>query len=285
MQFRGSSEPLLAHRRGITPWERVRLWWGSSPDFPLSRVATRLALTGRHVYVERRDGTRTRIARERVRGFRAEGPFVLFGVTDAEDLILPSRPECELQGMLESGDERTTPMRYDTGLAAASIASVALATASVWVLEPMAPARVWQLLRYGPPFSESGLTAYAGLGLSLLALFLFLWAPSRVRVDRTGILRRRGVIPWLAFRCAPEEVRGTSVQEIRGPTKSGNEVVMVRVLVDLRTPRRVGTWTKRESVPLDSYPVRQGAEPLEAIRDKARRRARHAARLLGVPAR
>ena len=214
--FRGASEPLLAERRGLSLSERVRIWLGSSPDFPLTRVATRLALTGRHVYVERRDGSRTRVARERVRGHRVEGPFALFAVEGAEDLVLPHRPECDLQGVLESGDERATPMLYDAGLVASAVASTVAAIASLWILADLGAARVWELMRRGPPFSESALTAYAGVGLAALALFFFLWGPSRVRVDRAGILRRRGVIPWLAFRCTPDEVQHTAVEELRG---------------------------------------------------------------------
>ena len=57
---------------------------------------------------------------------------------------------------------------------------------------------------------------------------------------------------------------------------------MIRVLVELREPKRLGTFTRRPRVPLDTYPVRATREPLEAIRHQARRRAERAARLLGV---
>ncbi|MBW2462740.1 MAG: hypothetical protein JRH11_13905 [Deltaproteobacteria bacterium] len=70
--FRGQAMPVVARRRAPTLPERLRLLWHSTPELTYRRSVKRLVLTPGHLYVERFDGDRARVARGCIRGRRLD---------------------------------------------------------------------------------------------------------------------------------------------------------------------------------------------------------------------
>lgn len=250
--FRSGAEPALASRGAPSPWERVRLFWFSSPELPLEHVARRAVLTSSYVYVERMTGRRERVRRAMLRGFRREGGRLIVGVVDGEDLVLPFRVGCALQAQLLAqlggkAGERWVG-RQHVRLGAASSAAAGLAA---WTLlaaiRPETVRAHWALELYT---SETCLRAYFGVGLALVALALLLWVPMRVRVDALGVEVRRGLVPWLPFFLPAERVAAVVVNERRSKVRGREQFLFYAVELRFDPPTRLASLTRRSALPL-----------------------------------
>ncbi|GAB5545683.1 MAG: hypothetical protein SangKO_054430 [Sandaracinaceae bacterium] len=226
--FRSGAEPALASRDAPSAWERVTLFWFSTPELPLERVARRAVLTSSYVYVQRFDGRRERVRRDQLRGFRREGGRLIVGVREGEDLVLPLRAKCEVQARLlaqlgSQADAKWTGWRrVEVAVAGAVIAAAAAGV----MLRPTSLADVMTHWGLGLYTSEVCLRVYVGVAACVVLLFCLLWLPMRARVDALGVEVRRGLIPWLPFFLPAEQVDGVRVVEVRGNTKHHRNVLM-----------------------------------------------------------
>ncbi len=231
--FRGQAMPVVARRRAPTLRERFRLLWHSTPELTYRRSAKRLLLTPGHLYVERFDGDRSRVARGSIRGRRLDRGRVVYGVVDGEDLALLPREGCDVVGALEAqlrGNSELTGSVTKTdgyGLSVA-IAIVAWVIAGELYREVSLEDFLHRIAQYGNYTSETALTFYGVVGLAVFGLVVLLAAPVRTRIDAVGVHRARGIFPWLHTVEAPEEFRGVVVSKMRR-TESGIPHIRLRV--------------------------------------------------------
>ncbi len=289
--FRGSAEPVVAQRNGATLRERVGLWWRSTPDHPSDRAARRIVLSSRYVYVERFDGTLGRVRLDQLHGERlhAKG-LLLYGVRQAEDLMLPYRAGCEVQRHIASavrGKTTEQPWCETHGLVGWVLLAAVLAALSAIVFVEYDPAEGWARIREnGMWTSESALGLYAGIGLIVLALLAFLWGPSRWRIDEVALTRTRGALPWMPFTLPPEAFRGTRITPSYHKTKNRPRYHSgwhVRLL--LADKQRVGSLFKTQHVVLKYFSfggARPAPDKQAAVSEAAQQLARRIEALLRI---
>lgn len=243
--FRGAAEPVVAERRGVTWRERARLFWHSSPEHPLARTAERVAVTPRHVYVERRDRARVRLPLERLHGARLDAGQVVYGVREGEDLLLPYRAGCPVQLQLDAAARGGAPVDpYETteGQVGALVVLWMAGCGALSLLMSYPPSEAVERIRGGLFLAESALGTYAGIAAALLALLALLLGSSRWRIDAVTVRRTRGILPFLTFSLPPEEVRRAVVRhEWSDPNRGPRRRVGVSVHLELVRPRRLGT--------------------------------------------
>lgn len=253
--FRGSSEPVLAQCGGLSLAQRVRLFWRSSPDLPAGRIAERVMLTAAHVYAQRRDGTRERAPREALVGMRRDGPVLVVGVLDAEDLFVPWHARCPVEAALTEQLGRKGELRWQHGrLAGAVTAFIAGAWSIDWLREHP-PARAIDHIAQGMFTSDAVLYAGGGILVGLVALLGLLWIPAWVRVDATGVEVRRGLIPWLPFRRPPEDFDGAGYRAEYG---KGSVLVAYKVAMTLRERSRFASFWAVDHVQIGYVPAKDG---------------------------
>ncbi len=240
--FRGRSEPIEAERRGLSGLERLQLFFQSSPDFPDKRVARRAVLTPNHLYVARMDGTEARVARTALRGVRHMGRLTVLGVVDDEDVLLPRRLGCPLQDalVLQLGEQPPIHIPFARVLGLIMTLITGLIAAAVFSEYSYATwRRHWGM---GLSTSESSLGFYAGVGVCLLGLLFFLWIPTRLVIDETGVTRRRGFIPWMSFHYPPEKFSGVRVLPVYDQPRRGGRVLAGHgVVLTFHSPMRFGS--------------------------------------------
>jgi hypothetical protein len=241
--FRGRSEPVEAERDGLSGLERLQLFFQSSPDFPDKRVVRRAVLTPSHLYAARMDGTEARVARTALRGVRHVGRLTVLGVVDDEDVLLPRRVGCPLQDalVLQLGEQPPIHIPFARVLGFVMTLVTSLIAATVFSEYSYATwRRHWGM---GLTTSESSLGFYAGLALCGLALLFFLWIPSRLVIDQTGVTRRRGLLPWMSFHYPPEKFSGVKVATVWGhDNRRGRYAAGKAVLLTFRRPMRFGSF-------------------------------------------
>jgi hypothetical protein len=280
--FRGASQPVLARRDGITLAERMRLFWRSSPDLPAQRVVAKARLTEQHVYVERRDGSRERVARSMLRGVRRDGPALVIGVREGEDVFLLERRSCALQSALIASAVHGGELRFAQGVKECAILAAIAAAIAFGLFLEYGIGRPLVHLRIGLYTSETMLGFYGALLASGIGLLAMLWWPSRIRVDATGVERRRGLVPWLVFRRPPEDFAAVgTLTEHADPHRGANRVVAVRVSLELRQSARFGTVWPTRYVLLDRIVPKNTHYPTDA-RTKALDVAERVRGILGL---
>lgn len=272
--FRGGTEPVLAERAGPGLLERFWLFWHSTPDQPVAHAAKRATLTQAYLYVQRFDGKRRRVARERLHGVRRTRHRVLVGVAEDDDLVLPHRPGCALQRELIDGLSPGAGAAWATRhyvVMAMLMALVCGFGAFFFVSFTMDDAMMaW---REGTYLANEAIPFYAGLIAGALALVSVFWMPMWLRVDRLGVEVRRGMVPWLVFFAPREEVVGSRVRKHVVKNKNGTTETWIAEL-ELRQPMRLGTFAKDKWVRLGEVNI--------ARLDKAQDLCRKALDVLGV---
>ncbi len=252
--FRGRSEPIEAERGGLSGLERFQLFFQSSPDFPDKRVVRRAVLTPNHLYVARMDGTEARVPRTALRGVRHVGRLTVLGVVDDEDVLLPRRVGCPLQDalVLQLGEQPPIHIPFARALGFFMTLITSLIASAVFSEYSYATwRRHWS---DGLTTSESSLGFYAGVGLCVLALLFFLWIPTRLVIDETGVTRRRGLVPWMSFHYPPEKFSGVRVQTIWGHTRNrGRYMAGSAVVLAFRQPMRFASLLPRTQTRLRNF--------------------------------
>lgn len=284
--FRGGAEPIVAERVGLRAVERLRLFWHSDPDHPFGRTAERVVVTPQHVYVVRRDGTKARVALDQLHGERLDRGRVIYGVRDGDDLLLSYRDDCAVQVRLAAavrGADPVEPWRGSYGLWSSIVLSVmAWAVGGlVYVSHPIGEAI--DRVSNGLYFAESVLGTLAAFGMLAFGTVVFLWAPSRWRIDAVAVTRARGVVPWLSFSVPPDRFRRAVLKDYwlrpknGAPRHSGWWVGL-----ELRTPTRVGSIGKVSAVDLWFVRRDQPGTPTISQRSEALDVAERLRRLLGL---
>lgn len=198
--FRGRSEPIVAHRNGVTLRERWRLFWKHSPDHDSKRAVQRAMLTSTHLYVRRVDGSKGRLPREMVRACRRMDHRLLFGVDDGEDIILMHRNDDSLEEELINlaGASGEAWVHQSSLSPTIWLTFVGLGFA-VGLFSEYSLTELRDRWSHGLYTAEVCLGVYAGVLAILVALFAVFWLPSRIHVDRLGVERRRGVFGIFHF--------------------------------------------------------------------------------------
>ncbi|RLB54979.1 MAG: hypothetical protein DRJ42_07530 [Deltaproteobacteria bacterium] len=231
--FRGQAMPVVARRRAPTLRERFRLLWHSTPELTYRRSAKRLLLTPGHLYVERFDGDRSRVARGSIRGRRLDRGRVVYGVVDGEDLALLPRGGCDVIAALEAqlrGDSEPTGSitKTEGHMLSVGVAVVAWVLAVQLYREVSFGDFLRRIARDGSHTSETALIVYGVAGLALFGVVVLLAVPVRTRIDAVGVHRARGIFPWLHTVEAPEDFRGVVVSKMRR-TESGIPHIRLKV--------------------------------------------------------
>jgi hypothetical protein len=130
--------------------------------------------------------------------------------------------------------------------------------------------------------SETALGFYGGVGAILVTLVALLWLPAWTRIDETGVERRRGLVPWLAFRRPPEDFERVELVRVMGyPGRSTvRQLLALAVELVMRRAGRLGTLAPRKSLALRLHMART-----RGARDEAASFAAAVARALSVPVR
>ncbi|MCB9593956.1 MAG: hypothetical protein H6719_14580 [Sandaracinaceae bacterium] len=274
--FRAGAEPVVAERRGVGPLERARLFWFSDPDHPFARTVEHVVVTPRHVYVQRADGTRERASLEQLHGERLDRGRVIYGVRDGEDLLLPYRDACAVQVRLAAavrGAEPAEPWRDRQWLWTSVVLAVLAEGLAAGLVQSYSLDDARRHLTIGLYTSETLLGFYAALGASAFGAFLFLWGPSRWRIDAVAVTRTRGVIPWLTFSLSPERVRRAVLGRMYAKPKHGAAYHSGwSVSLELREPARIGTLRRLRQIELqivffEHSPSRRAASKVTQYRD------------------
>lgn len=244
--FRGGAEPIVAQRIGLRPTERLRVFWHSDPDHPVARTGERVVVTPHYVYVHRKDGAKLRAPLDRLHGERLDRGRVIYGVKDGDDLLLPYRDRCEVQERLAAvvrGGEPVEPWRDTHNLVATLLFAIPALAVGVGLYVSYPIATALDRIAEGLYTAESVLGTAGAFGLLALGVFLFLWAPSRWRIDAVAVTRSRGVIPWLSFSVPPDRFRRAVIQDAHiKPKNRPRQHIGWRVDLELREPTRVGSF-------------------------------------------
>lgn len=281
--YQSLAEPVVAQRSGLGPLERFRLFWRSTPELPSKRAANRVVLTPSHLYVERVDGSTQRVRLEALRGRRVEGPVVIYGVEDAEDLALPLRAACpvitELDSRFRDGRASDLPAvvtwrHRGAGLFVACLfGAVGMFLLTEYTLEEM-----WDRIHMGLYTAEVVLGVVAGAAAVLAALLVLQLVPERIHIDTLGVRRVRGIVPWLHYLHPPETFRAVRLDVERIATKGGGRMdlgYVVRI-------RRRGDAASEGDLNLRRFSYSEAAEK-EETRRQADEFAQTVARVLDLP--
>lgn len=227
--YQSLSEPVVAKRVGLRPFERLRLFWRSTPELPSKRAAASVMLTPSHLYVQRVDGSRQRVRVEALKGRRVEGPLVIYGVVEGEDLALVMRSACpvitELDARLRSTRASDLPPVVTWRHRAMTLfAAVPLVMAGAYFLAEYSLEAMWDRIHRGLYTAEVVLGVAAGAAAMLAALLVLLLVPVRIHVDTLGVRRVRGIVPWLPYLYPPETFRAVRVDVERMKTKGGGRL-------------------------------------------------------------
>lgn len=272
--FRGAAEPIVAERRGVTLRERLRLFWHSTPEHPLSRVAERVVVTPRYVYVQRREGRPLRVPLERLHGERLEAGRVVYGVRGGDDLLLPYRDRCEVQVQLDAavrGGEPIEPWRAsrDVGKWLTLALSVVILAMASFGFPPFSPVR------------ESVGQGLLVLAYASAAVLFVVWGPTHWRIDSVAVTRVRGVFRTFSFSIPPERVRRVVVSGLWFTKRGTSHQIGWEVRLELVAPARLGsTALPSAMVALQSFSGRE--ETLGRAEADARALAERLRRLLSL---
>jgi hypothetical protein len=224
--YQGQAEPVVAKRIGLRALERVRLFFRSTPELPSARAARSVVLTPNHLYVERVSGTIERVRLDALKGRRVDGPLVVYGVNDGEDLALPARAGCPVIAALdarhgEAGKGALPPVVVRRHVAMALfVASLLAAPGTFWLVEYSLD-EMWDRIHRGLYTAEVVLGVVAGASAILGALLVLQLAPMRIHIDTLGVRRVRGLVPWLQYLEPPETFRSVRLDVVRYRLKSG----------------------------------------------------------------
>jgi len=207
--YKGLAEPVVAKRMGLRAVEKLRLFWRSTPELPSKRAARSVVLTPSHLYVERADGSRERVRLEALKGLRVDGPRLVYGVLDGEDLALLIRAGCPVITELDARLRQARASELEP-LVSWRYRGVALFMASLFgsvgtfLLEEYSLEAMWDRIHMGLYTAEVVLGVVAGAAAMLAALLVLLFVPVRVQIDTLGVKRVRGIVPWLHYLDPPE---------------------------------------------------------------------------------
>lgn len=281
--YQSLAEPVVAKRVGLRPLERLRLFWRSTPELPSKRAAESVTLTPSHLYVQRVDGSRQRVRVEALKGRRVEGPLVIYGVVEGEDLALVMRSGCpvitELDARLRNTAASELPpvvtwRHRGVGLFVASLfGSVGTFLLTEYTLEAM-----WDRIHRGLYTAEVVLGVAAGAAAMLAALLVLLLVPARIHIDTLGVRRVRGIVPWLPYLYPPETFRAVRVDVERMKTKGGGRLDLGYVV----RLRRRGEAASEGDLDLRWFSYSEAVEKQETLR-QADEFAQNVARLLELP--
>lgn len=164
-------------------------------------------LTPTHLYVERMDGSSGRLPRQRIRACRRMDHRLLFGVEDGEDLIVMHRAR-------DSLEDELIALAGGNGVAWSNVTNQ---TQAVWVgaigtCFAVALSNEYSIAEARDRWADGMFTAevclgvYAAVFALLVALFAIAWIPSRIRIDRLGVERTRGVLGLFTFHVPADRV-------------------------------------------------------------------------------
>jgi hypothetical protein len=281
--YQGQAEPVVAKRIGLRALERVRLFFRSTPELPSARAARSVVLTPNHLYVERMGGAIQRVRLDALKGRRVDGPLVVYGVNDGEDLALPARTGCPVIAALdtrhgEAGKSALPPVVVRRHVASSLfVASLLAAPGTFWLVEYSLD-EMWDRIHRGLYTAEVVLGVVAGASAILGALLVLQLAPMRIHIDTLGVRRVRGLVPWLQYLEPPETFRSVRVDIVRHRAKSGRTVdsgVVVRL-------RRRGEEAIRGDLELRKF-VPDLVPGIEDQRRQANELALRVAALLDLP--
>lgn len=224
--YRSVCEPVVAKRSGLTPVEKLRLLWLSTPELPFTRAAARVVLTPGHLYVERVDGTRQRIRLDALKGRRVDGPRLIYGVLEGEDLELLSRASCPVITELDARFRETTaseltPVLIHSNRTLAWIVATLFGVLGLYFLMEYSLESMWDRIHRGLYTAEVVLGVTAGAASMLAAVLVLAFLPVRIEVDTLGVRRVRGMIPWLHYLETPETFHQVRVDTLRRNADSG----------------------------------------------------------------
>ncbi len=227
--FRAQSEPVLARREGLTPRERASLFWRSTPELPSSRAARHLVMTPSHLYVERVDGSRQRVGLGALRGRRDVGGLLVYGIADGEDLALLPRAACPIiqaleakrLGELSQGESATPRINYMRDQYLAIGLAIPCALGAIYLLATYSLDSMWDRIHHGLYTAEVVLGVVGGFASALLGLALLQCVPVRVQIDALGVLRTRGLVPWLQYLDPPETFTRVERKRVRFKNQTG----------------------------------------------------------------
>lgn len=281
--YQGQAEPVVAKRIGLRAVERVRLFFRSTPELPSASAARSVVLTPNHLYVERVGGTIQRVRLDALKGRRVDGPLVVYGVNDGEDLALPARAGCPVIAALdarhgETGKSALPPVVVRRHVALSLfVASLLAAPGTFWLVEYSLD-EMWDRIHQGLYTAEVVLGVVAGAAAMLATLLVLQLAPMRIHIDTLGVRRVRGLVPWLQYVEPPEAFRSVRVDVVRYRRKSGANVdagFVVRL-------RRRGEEASRGDLELRQFILGE-AQGMEEQRQQANDLALRVAALLDLP--
>ena len=264
--FRGAAEPVVAQRTGLTIGERLRLFWYSTPEEPTGRAARRILVTPQHVYVQRVDGSLSRVRHDALRGERVEpGGRLVIGVRDDEDLLLPHRAGCEAEKRLIAivrGEAAPEPWREWRGVILAAVFTIGAFALGTGLLIQYPIETMVEHVGRGLYTSESALGTYGGAAGLLAALLLFFFGGSRWQVDAVGVTRGRGILGWMRSIVPPERFRRAVLRPAYvKPKNRARYHAGWWVQLELREKGRVGTLFPVKSVSLGYFPFEHPITP------------------------
>ncbi|MEM9862117.1 MAG: hypothetical protein AAF938_10905 [Myxococcota bacterium] len=236
--FRSQADGIVAERRGVRPFERLILWWQSTPELPFGKVFQDLVVTQRYLYARRLDGTERRVRREQIKAGQSDRPIRHYAVAGGGDFVLPNRGGDAVERAL-------TPDAYPKGWSSRSHweATLVFLVAGCALTAALSHAFLQEgsvAVSAGRYNSESAYWFY-GLALAWLALasatFLL---PSRVVADASGLHLRRGF--WGFRKIVPvPEIRFVEVRCLHSANAMGRRYP-VHVFVEGRdAPLRLPT--------------------------------------------
>ncbi len=245
-------------------------------------MATRVVLCQNHLYVERRDGSRERVSRDRLRGRRVDSGVGVYGVVEGEDLFLLERRGCPVEAALAEQIGTTRPVRVRRGFVASAAFALVASCTAVGLLWRFPYDRAFEEIARGQWNSETALGFYGSVGAILFALAAILWFPSTLRLDQTGAERRRGFFPWLVFRRPPEDFEAVLIVSHIGyrPRSSMLTTRAFTVELVLRRSGRFGTL-----LPVSDLQLHFASNQKPGARNVSAAFAAPIARALSVPVR
>ncbi len=281
--YQGQAEPVVAKRIGLRALERVRLFFRSTPELPSARAARSVVLTPNHLYVERMNGAVQRVRLDALKGRRLDGPLVVYGVDDGEDLALPARVGCPVMMALdtrhgETGKSGLPPVVARRDMTMALVIASLFASVGTFLLAEYSLDEMWNRIHLGLYTAEVVLGVVGGAAAMLMALLVVQLVPIRIHIDTLGVRRVRGLVPWLHYLDPPETFRAVRLDPIRLTAQTG-AVQIVGYVVRLR---RRGEEASAGDLELRQFFLDK-AQGLEEQRQLANDLALRVAALLDLP--
>ncbi len=233
--FRAAAEVIVARRGAPTLWDRVRLWWHSTPDHPFGAIARRVVLTPNWLYCETRRGGRRRVSLDQVRGRRREAGRVIYAVADGDDLVIADRGGDALERALDEKLGATGEWRSSAATEVVFFASAFALAAALWATFAYRDEAI-ERIQGGLITAEAALGLYAGLGGVLLVLLFITFFPQRYVADSLGLTSVRGLFGWVRSTIPVERITGVEVDRFITYDKSGTAYAHFYVELTLSDP-------------------------------------------------